>query len=145
VRCLDIMIQPLAADEYVLLRPITLLSASALNAPSTDCMLHRGWRVRLKQINVEFAEVAYEEFEMRERLVVKSAVEGWLPADALTQRVERYLFHLRLTAPSPDRWEQFADMGFTFELYWTALDEIDGLVPVQQDWLNSIREQLQNH
>jgi 8-oxo-dGTP pyrophosphatase MutT (NUDIX family) len=144
VRCLDIMAQPLAADEYVLLQSAQLLSASVRNAVPIDALLHRGWRVRLKQIDGEFAEVAYEDFEMRDRLVVKSAVEGWLPADTVTQRVERHLFHLRLTAPTPDRWEQFADMGFTFELYWTALDEIDDLVPVQQDWLNSIRDQLQN-
>lgn len=144
VRCLEIMAQPLAADEYVLLQAAQLFSHSAKHAAPTDVVLHRGWRVRLKRIEGEFAEVAYEDFEMRDQLVVKSSVEGWLPADSITRRVERHLFHLRLTAPAPDRWEQPADMGFSFALYWTSLNHIDHLVPAQRDWLKRVRAQLQN-
>lgn len=132
--------QPLASDEYVLLRSSRLLSAK-----NADCWLGRGWRVRLRQFDGEFAEVAYEEFEMHDRLVVKSTVEGWLPKDALTQRVERHYFHLRLTAPTPEHWERSADMGHTFMLYWDALDRIDNLVPAHQEWLNHFRDRLQNH
>jgi 8-oxo-dGTP pyrophosphatase MutT (NUDIX family) len=144
VRSLDIMMQPLAPDERVLLQSAHLLSASDTSALHMDTVLHRGWRVRLKRIEGEFAEVAYEAFEMHVQLVVTSSVEGWLPANLLTQRVERHLFHLHLTASAPDGWQHPADMGHTFQLYWAALDEINDLVPVQQDWLHRVRGRLQN-
>ncbi len=101
--------------------------------------LTRGTPVQLIEAEGDYAHVWYK-FTLEGRVVRPDPrYSGWLPSHLLTSATCRYLFHLRVTTPTPDRWSVEADRH-TFALYWAALDV--ELVAPQQPWLDLVRDRL---
>jgi len=100
----------------------------------------RGTPLRLIEVDHDYAHV-WHVFRIKDGVSVPHpSYTGWLPSRYLTDRVRRHFFHLKLTAPTPDRWSIEADRH-TFELYWAALDTVE-LVAPQQSWLDLVRDRL---
>ncbi len=105
--------------------------------------LTRGSWVRQVGQEGAFAEVVYEEHDLNvdpPRLTCRFS--GWLPADLLTDRLERHFFHLTLTAPTPEIWDQPSDGGRIYRLFWTLLVPRPRLVTGQDEWLDLVYEPL---
>jgi 8-oxo-dGTP pyrophosphatase MutT (NUDIX family) len=101
--------------------------------------LTRGTPVRLIEVENDYSHVWYK-FTVEDGVIRPDThYTGWLPSRLLTDATRRHLFHLTLTAPTPNRWLIEADRH-TFELYWAALDV--ELVAPQQPWLELVRERL---
>jgi hypothetical protein len=107
-------------------------------------VVRRGERVRLVERQDEYAKVNRYQYKMLDNgeFVVMRCIAGWVEADSLTTRMERHLFHLRVTAPTPDTWEKRADLQHLFQMYWVPLVTDPGLVRGQRTWLTRVREQL---
>lgn len=127
--------QPLLADEWLLLAPITLA------APSGPVTLTRGHPVHLIERRGADCRVSYRWQLTASGFQPDSDCVGWLPGALLTTNVRRHLFHLTLTAPTPERWSVAAD-GHTFALYWTPLARRVGLIALQAVWLDAVYPQL---
>jgi hypothetical protein len=135
---------PLQVDEYVLLYTVPRMRyPSETNVPAWR-VVRRGERVRVIERQGEFAKVNRYQYKMLEdgEFAVMRCITGWVEVDALTQRMERHLFHLCLTAPAPDRWEKRADLQHVFRLYWVLLTSDVALVKGQRQWLMCVYDQL---
>jgi hypothetical protein len=91
-----------------------------------------------------YAQVGYDLYDIRgprDQVLLQTTV-GWLPLDAITTDVRRHLYHLRATAPTPDRWTHDGDASGCI-LYWTPLTADPGLQPWHALWLSHVRDQLQ--
>jgi hypothetical protein len=73
--------------------------------------------------------------------VLRKTTVGWVPLTAITADVQRHLFHLETTAPTPDCWTHDGDVPGC-ELFWTPLVEDPGLVRGQDRWRLVALEQL---
>lgn len=137
--------KPLEADEYLLLRTTSRMRyPGESNVPSWR-VVRRSERVRLLEVQDSYAHVRLQQYKLLENgeFVVNRCVDGWVEADALTQRVERHLFHLRVTdSDIPDIWEKSADLQHHFRLCWVPLTRDPNLVKGQRDWLTRVRHQL---
>lgn len=65
---------------------------------------------------------------------VVDTVRGWIPVEAIATGVQRHLFHLEATLPTPDRWLHDGDVPGC-ELQWKRLGGSVGLVRGHSDWL----------
>lgn len=144
----------MSPDHCMITRgPISLRAApdekaTAVNVPLGHRM-GRGVTVRRMRnaggyvVEAGYAQVGYEEFDIRgpHDWVLQEVFVGWLPLDAITTEVRRHLFHLRPTAPTPDRWTCDGDVPGC-RLYWTPLSGDPGLMPWHDRWLADVREQL---
>jgi hypothetical protein len=90
-----------------------------------------------------YANVGYDLFDIRDShdWVLVTITLGWVPLDAITSHVERHLFQLRATAPTPCRWTHDGDVPGC-ELSWTPLSSNIGLVRGQDVWLRRVIDQL---
>jgi 8-oxo-dGTP pyrophosphatase MutT (NUDIX family) len=102
--------------------------------------LTRGTPVRLIEVENDYSHVWYKFRIEGSEVRPDTHYTGWLPSHLLTDATQRHLFHLRLTAPTPDRWSIEADRH-TFELYWADLTSVE-LVAPQQAWLDVVRDRL---
>jgi 8-oxo-dGTP pyrophosphatase MutT (NUDIX family) len=120
-----------------LLEPFPLQSAPG--GTETGAILTRGYPVSVVDSSGDYDQVCYGFVLEGDMFRHDLSMTGWLPRRLLTTTVRRHLFHLMLTAPTPDRWSIAAD-GHTFALYWASLDV--GLIPSQREWLDLVRERL---
>jgi 8-oxo-dGTP pyrophosphatase MutT (NUDIX family) len=120
-----------------LLEPFTLLDSPG--GVATAALLTRGYIVSVVDSSGEYDQVCYGFILEEDVFHLDLNATGWLPRRLLTTNVRRHLFHLTLTAPTPERWTTAAD-GHFFELYWASFDV--GLIPSQRAWLAHVREQL---
>ena len=94
-------------------------------------------------VEAGYALVGYDRYHVQgsQDWVLRDTTVGWLPLSAITADVQRHLFHLETTAPTPDRWVQHGDVPGC-ELYWVPLTQDPMLVKRQDAWLLAVREQL---
>ena len=99
----------------------------------------RGAPVRVIEVEDDYTHVWYR-FKLEAGVLHPDLhYTGWLPSRYLTDTLSRHLFHLKPSAPTPDRWSVEADRH-TFALYWASLDV--QLVAPQQPWLDLVRDRL---
>jgi 8-oxo-dGTP pyrophosphatase MutT (NUDIX family) len=136
--------QPLDPDERVLLSDAVLQSSPGDEGTLYGGVrLRRGSYIRVVGAYEDYDKVAYPRYEVRgDEFIVVSAKTGWLARTLLTADVKRHLFHLRTTEPSPNQWTAATD-GETFALYWTALSGDLGLIRLQDQWYQLVRDQLE--
>ncbi len=93
-----------------------------------------------------YAKIGYDLYEIRgsHDWVLRETVVGWVPRDAITTNVQRHLFHLRTTDPTPDRWVHHGDVPGC-ELYWAPLSQDPGLVRGHDTLLRGVLDQLKNN
>lgn len=143
VGLLAVIPQAFAPDEYMLIEPIALRTAPSVDAPKMRFLLQRGLRVRIREKKGDFVRAIYEEYDMRDNeLAVSTRRVGWLPVSALTKKVPRYLYHLRLSALAPDEWTLTSDNGLLYKPFWIPVTRRNFIVAPQEAWLNAVREQL---
>lgn len=143
VELLDVIEQPLAENERMIVRRC-VLQASPGNEGTLrlGTYLQRGQTVQLIGITGGFAHVAYTEYKFEDNtFFAVSSKSGWVAARFLTNRVQRYLFHLTPTEPTPLQWMVNAD-GHSFSLFWVPLDKEAGLIAPQQAWLDLVHDRL---
>ncbi len=68
-------------------------------------------------------------------------VEWWAPCHAVTRDVRRWLYHLHLTAPTPDTWDRTFDEAEPWRFSWLPLDGAP-FAGVWADWLALMRPTL---
>jgi 8-oxo-dGTP pyrophosphatase MutT (NUDIX family) len=102
----------------------------------------RGIGVRCLREEDGFCQVSYEEPDRYPDTQYTSyQITGWVPRDALADANHRHFFHLELTEPAPDRWNQSADHN-TFALFWAPLDDLPQIVYPQNTWLEYVQLDL---
>jgi 8-oxo-dGTP pyrophosphatase MutT (NUDIX family) len=148
--------ESLGLDGWMITTPVRLRAKPCETAAFVD--VHHGQKVfswfgrglTVRRIRDEigyvaqtgYAQVAYDLYEIRSShdWVLRETTVGWLPANALTMDVRRHLFHLRTTAPTPDRWVGGDMLGA--EHYWVPLTEDPGLVRGHNSLLAHVLERL---
>ena len=101
--------------------------------------LTRGTPVQVIEVEDDYTHVWYN-FKLEEGIFRPDLhYTGWLPSNLLTGKTRRFLFQLKLTAPTPDRWSNEAD-HHVFDCYWANLNV--ELVAPQQQWLERVRDRL---
>ncbi len=143
VELLAVIPQPLAEDErMVLQRCVLQASPGSEGTLRLGGLLERGQTVQVIDHNGGFERVTFNEHKLEDdMLVAVSSKSGWVPTRFLTSSVQRSLFHLTPTDPTPQRWTVDAD-GHTFALFWIALDHDVGLIAPQQAWLDLVYDRL---
>lgn len=128
---------PLEPDERLMLRSMPRMRYPGEPDVPRWRVVRRGERVRLQDVQGAFARVTQYRYQLGAggTLDIIRCASGWVEAAALTRRLERHLFHLRLTAPTPNAWEIHSDHQHRFRLYWVPLDSDPGLVIGQRRWL----------
>ena len=131
------MVQPLMVDEWLMLEPFVL------DTPSGIVRLTRGHPVHLIDGGADECRVSYRSILIGGSFQPDFEKTCWLPRRLLTTNVQRHLFHLTTTAPTPERWSVEAD-GHTFGLYWTPLARAVGLIAQQATWLAAVYDRLRD-
>jgi 8-oxo-dGTP pyrophosphatase MutT (NUDIX family) len=90
-----------------------------------------------------YAKIGWDLYDIRgsHDWVLRETVVGWVPQEAITADVQRYLFHLRTTGPTPDRWVHHGDVPGC-QLRWVPLTEDPGLVRGHDSLLLGVLDQL---
>ncbi|HEV7126250.1 MAG TPA: NUDIX domain-containing protein [Terriglobales bacterium] len=134
----------LAPGQAIVTSTTPLYSAPALDAPTGELILHRGWPIAISGAPTDgWSPVTYVEDDLNSsppRQLLHC--DGWIPAGCAGTRVTRHLFHLALTAPTPDHWEHLAEGRHRFAFSWTPLTPRPHLVAAQDAWLAAVYEQL---
>jgi 8-oxo-dGTP pyrophosphatase MutT (NUDIX family) len=142
VRKLAVLRMEMPPGECAFWRDVPARAEPRADAPTVPLPSGRGAWVTRTEIRGTYAHVAYEEIDLNAtEPIVTLRQTGWVPAEALTDQVDRHLFLLRTTAPTPDRWSVHADAGHAFALYWSPLLVDPGLVAGQDTWWHAMREQ----
>jgi 8-oxo-dGTP pyrophosphatase MutT (NUDIX family) len=92
-----------------------------------------------------YAKIGYDRYDIRgsHDWVLRETVVGWVPLDTITADVQRHLFHLRTTGPTPARWVHHGDVP-DCELYWVPLSRDPGLVRGHDTLLLGVLDQLKD-
>jgi hypothetical protein len=100
---------------------------------SAGCELRRAGYVR----------VGYDLYDIRgpHDWVLLETIAGWVPETAVTTDVQRHLFHLQVTATTPDGWTHDGDVPGC-ELHWVPLTQDPGLLRGQAQHLAQVLAQL---
>ncbi len=143
VEQLAVIPQLLAEDERMLLQRCVLQASPGTEGTlRLGGFLERGQTVQVIDHNGGFQRVTFTEHQIVDgSLVGVSSKTGWVPARFLTTNVQRSLFHLTPTEPTPQQWAVDAD-GHTFALSWVSLDLNVGLISPQQAWLDLVYDRL---
>lgn len=101
-------------------------------------VLPRGAAVVLLRRENGYAQVTYQEGnKFPDPDYTSYQITGWVPESNLAAANHRSFFHLTLTGDTPARWVQYAD-HHNFELFWTPLADLPGIVPFQRGWYDFI-------
>ena len=143
VELLAVIPQPLAEDERMVLQRCVLQASPGTEGTlRLGGFLERGQTVQVIDHNGGFQRVTFTEHILEDdTFVAVSSHTGWVPTRCLTHTVERTLFHLTPTEPTPQQWAVNAD-GHTFALFWIALNQPIGLVAPQQAWFDLVHDRL---
>ncbi len=143
VELLAVIPQPLAEDERMVLQYCVLqASPGSEGTLRLGGFLKRGQTVQVIDHNGGFERVTFNEPQFEDgRFVGVSSNTGWVPTRCLTDKVQRSLFHLTPTEPTPQQWAVDAD-GHTFALFWIPLNRNAGLIAPQQAWLDLVHDRL---
>lgn len=127
----------LDSDEYLLLRDVRRMRYPGEPDVPRWRRIRRGQRVHVVALEGDYVKINYYQFKLIDGsdFDVMRCVAGWIEADALTKDLERHLFHLRPTAPLPERWEKRADHHHIFSMYWVPLTADPMLVRGLRKWL----------
>lgn len=97
----------------------------------------RGKPVRKLREAGGFVQVTYEEGDRYpDPTYLSYVITGWVPEDSLAETNRRHFFHLALTGPAPERWQQPAD-NHIFQPFWAPLSAIPQDF-VQRPWLDFV-------
>jgi hypothetical protein len=66
---------------------------------------------------------------------------GWVRAEVLAERMDRYFYHFEVTAARPERWIVHDD-PHTFECYWMPLSPRPELDHESQVWNDEYYDKL---
>lgn len=135
--------QPLEPEERLLLKDTILQSSPGDDGTLVKAViLRRGVTVRVIGAAENYDQVVYPEYQLHGgELIQVSARKGWIARRNLTQHVQRHMFHLTPTTPTPHHWMQ-RDEEHTYSLFWVPLTQDPGLIPAQDYWYQLVREQL---
>jgi 8-oxo-dGTP pyrophosphatase MutT (NUDIX family) len=104
--------------------------------------LRRGISVRVERSQPGWVQVTYAEGDRYpDPAYTTYQITGWVPEETLAEALLRHFYHLSVPAGGPDRWQQPAD-NHLFRPFWAPLDNLPGIVPPQQAWLEYVNEVL---
>ena len=93
-------------------------------------------RVDLGQRQAGFVHVHYREFNLnQDPPLLLWEVQGWVPENEIATGTRRHFFELEPLQESPPAWDQLADLGHTFHLFWARIGQLPNLIGEQNDWL----------
>lgn len=123
---------PIADGQVALLESFTLHN---LEGEPHFVQLQRGAKVQILSARDDLARVCYEMDRLRDGKMINEQVVGDLPTTLLAEKQRRTFFHMHTMQQTPEQWEHLADMGWTFNCFWTPLANPAALHPAQASWL----------
>ncbi len=136
---LTILEYSLPESDAAVLRTVPLREGPGHDAEPTGVSARRGMVFQVAGQEKGFARLACGEAGM------SGPAWAWIPADALTRRLRRHLYHVEPATETPENWtvrQAEADLNLDFHLYWVPLAGEPGLVPPQDGWLAAARRFL---
>lgn len=130
--------QPMQENQRALYHDVVLQSAPQRDATLIRATLQRGWMVETGDKHDGFVKVTWREVDNATNQVI-SQQSGWVPANSVADRIERHFYHLIVVGKVPDQWDQLADHGYTFSLFWMPFATAQ-INPKQQWWLDFARK-----
>ncbi len=102
----------------------------------------RGILVKAVRRDGTFTQVVYEEWDQYPQPeYITYRILGWVPTEALCNRMRQHFFHLNIEDEVPDRWTVLAD-NQRFEPFWAPLDGLPELAHPQSKWVAYVRDEL---
>ncbi len=137
-RQLDIMTD----GEMTTLRMTKLFDEPSYDSSSSGFALTRGSTVRVQNTVGDFSMVVTDPliFGVQSDTRVNN-IEGYVRTSLLTDRIERYFFHLLSIDDRQEQWDVKAD-GLIFRCFWTPLRSKIEINKWQQSWLGDYREDV---
>ncbi len=133
----------LVDGEMAILRLTKIFDEPAYDSSSGGMALTRGSSVRVKGKVGEFSLVHGDALDLKANTEERiNHAEGYVRTSLLTNRMERYFYHLRSCDNNHDQWNVSAD-GLVFRCFWAPLRSNVELNRWQQPWLNDYIEGLE--
>ena len=133
----------LVDEEMAILRLTKLFDEPSYDSSSGGLALTRGSSVRVKSIEGEFSLVHGDALDLKANTEKRiNHVEGYVRTSLLTNRMDRYFYHLQSRDNNQDEWNVTAD-GLVFRCFWAPLRSNVELNQWQQPWLNDYIEALE--
>jgi len=133
----------LVDGEMAILRLTKIFDEPAYDSSSGGLALTRGSSVRVKGEVGEFSLVHGDGLDLNSNMEERiNHVEGYVRTSLLTNRMERYFYHLMSRDNNHDQWNVSAD-GLVFRCFWAPLRPNVQLNQWQQPWLDDYIEALE--
>jgi 8-oxo-dGTP pyrophosphatase MutT (NUDIX family) len=92
--------------------------------------------VNLGERKEGFVHVHYQEFNLSlQPPPLLWEVRSWVPENEIAGGTRRHFFEVEPLQESPPAWDQLADLGHTFHLFWARVGQLPTLIGEQNDWL----------
>jgi 8-oxo-dGTP pyrophosphatase MutT (NUDIX family) len=128
--------------EMTTLRMTKLFNEPSYDSSSSGFALTRGSTVRVQNTVGDFSMVVTDPLIFGEQSDTRvNNIEGYVRTSLLTDRIERYFFHLLSIDDRQEQWDVKAD-GLIFRCFWTPLRSKIEINKWQQSWLGDYREDL---
>lgn len=96
----------------------------------------RGLRVICHRRLENFLQVQYDEYDCYpDPNYVTYSITGWVPDNATSQQIRRYLYHLTYAGDSPGSWTNKNDCHL-FRPFWASLSNLPDIIQPQRIWLD---------
>jgi ADP-ribose pyrophosphatase YjhB (NUDIX family) len=107
--------------------------------------LRRGYWCELVGDEADWSCIAYNYTSVVDGIRTSRCKLGWVPSHYLAADVTREMFHVPVTAATPDRWIHSCegDGLHGIEVFWTPLNAAVELVESNRRWLEFAREALE--
>lgn len=83
-----------------------------------------------------YVHVHYQEYDLNQQPApLLWEVDSWVPENEIALGTRRHFYQVEALQQSPLTWEQPADMGHSFQFFWTPVQNLPELIGEQNDWL----------
>ncbi len=140
VRKLALLDERLPPGDLMVTDWVEPLTAPLYGAPRAEGTVRRGMGFRCWEERDGFARIAYRQGDMASAAEAVAEVQAWIPIAAVSRRVRRHIYRLRITAGTPEEWlvrGAEPELSLDFHVYWAPLLGVLGLHPIQEGWLRA--------
>ena len=132
----------LPESEMSTLRMTKLFDEPSYDSSSSGFALTRGSTVRVQNKVGDFSRVVTDPLIFGEQSDTRiNNIEGYVRTSLLTDRIERYFFHLLSSDDRKEQWDVKAD-GFIFRCFWAPLKTQIEINKWQRSWLREYHEEI---
>lgn len=142
VKLLGRQLHILSDGEMTTIRMTKIFNEPSYDSSSSDFTLTRGSTVRVRNSVGDFSKVVTDPLIIGEKSDTRiKNIEGYVRNSLLTDKIERYFFHLLSTDSRQKHWDVKVD-GLIFQCFWTPLRSKIEINKWQQSWWGNYREDV---